>query len=110
MQRKTLDDYYYKIKNAVSYGFDLEKNINEKIGLLRQFLKECINNKKQKIAFNPHSFNVKIYPFLSFLVSPNSKIPKPPSTQNSYFAPFQKPDEIDIGKYLADEAVCSSDS
>jgi hypothetical protein len=30
MQRKTLDDYYYKIKNAVSYGFDLEKNINEK--------------------------------------------------------------------------------
>jgi hypothetical protein len=39
MQRKTLDDYYYKIKNAVSYGFDLEKNMNEKIGLLRQFLK-----------------------------------------------------------------------
>ena len=68
------------------------------------------SERKQKIAFNPHSFNVKIYPFLSFLVSPNSKIPKPPSTYNSYFAPFQKPDEIDIGKYLADEAVCSSDS
>jgi hypothetical protein len=23
MQRKTLDDYYYKIRNAESYGFDI---------------------------------------------------------------------------------------
>lgn len=28
MQRKTLDDYYYKLKNAQSYGFDIEKNKN----------------------------------------------------------------------------------
>jgi len=26
MQKKTLDDYYYKLKTAQSLGFDFEKN------------------------------------------------------------------------------------
>jgi hypothetical protein len=39
MQKKTLDDYYYKIKNAHSFGFDFDKFKNDKIGVLRQFVK-----------------------------------------------------------------------
>lgn len=42
VQRRTLDDYYYKIKNALSYGFDIEKYKDQKIGFLRQFVKDCV--------------------------------------------------------------------
>lgn len=44
MQKKTLDDYYYKLKAAQAMGFDVEKNRKEKIGVLRKFVKD---NKKK---------------------------------------------------------------
>lgn len=46
IHKKTLDDYYYKLKGAQSLGFDIEKNRHEKIGVLRRFVKE---NKKKGI-------------------------------------------------------------
>ena len=37
--KKTLDDYYYQIKMGSMYGFDFEKNLDGKIGVLRKFVR-----------------------------------------------------------------------
>lgn len=44
--KKTLDDWYMQIKVASEHHFDFQKNLNEKIGVLRKFAKE--NNMKKK--------------------------------------------------------------
>ena len=44
--KKTLDDYYMQIKVASEHHFDFQKNLNEKIGVLRKFARE--NNMKKK--------------------------------------------------------------
>ncbi len=45
LPKKTLDDYFYQIKQGEFYGFDFDTNLNEKIGVLRKFVKE--NHKKK---------------------------------------------------------------
>lgn len=45
LAKKTLDDYFYQIKQGEYYGFDFEANKNYKIGVLRKFVKE--NHKKK---------------------------------------------------------------
>jgi hypothetical protein len=39
ISKKSLDDYYCQLKLAEEYGFDFERNIDEKVGLLRTFVK-----------------------------------------------------------------------
>lgn len=45
--KKTLDDYYMQIKVASDHHFDFQKNLNEKIGVLRKFAREKHMKKKE---------------------------------------------------------------
>ena len=44
--KKTLDDYFYQIKQGQEYGFDFEANLHQKIGVLRKYVRE--HHKKNK--------------------------------------------------------------
>lgn len=39
LPKKTLDDYFYQIKQGEAYGFKFEENKHERIGVLRKFVK-----------------------------------------------------------------------
>ena len=45
--KKTLDDYYMHIKIASEHNFDFQNNLNEKIGVLRKFVKDKHTKRKQ---------------------------------------------------------------
>ena len=45
--KKTLDDYYMHIKIASEHNFDFQINLNEKIGVLRKFVKDKHTKRKQ---------------------------------------------------------------
>ena len=49
--KKTLDDYYANIRVAESYGFDFQTNMNQKIGVLRKFVRvhQKINKRSQML-------------------------------------------------------------
>lgn len=52
--KKTLDDYYMQIKSASEHHFDFQKNLDEKIGLLRRFVREKqLKKKEQPFQFLP---------------------------------------------------------
>lgn len=117
MQKKTLDDYYYKLKSAQTLGFDFEKNKHEKIGMLRKFVKE--NKKKQLengvgVATNQSApwgsgfYNNKGGQFVGQSGGVGT------SYAHSYHQPYpQKPPEDEIDKYFVkdnDESSLSSDS
>lgn len=38
--KKTLDDYFWHIKQGHTYNFDFEANLNNKVGTLRKFVRE----------------------------------------------------------------------
>ena len=42
LAKKTLDDYYYQLRQAEYYGFDFNHHRDAKIGVLRRFVKEAI--------------------------------------------------------------------
>jgi hypothetical protein len=44
LAKKTLDDYYYQLRQAHYYGFDFQIHKNDKIGVLRKFVKQAIIN------------------------------------------------------------------
>lgn len=44
--KKTLDDYYAHIKLGSEFNFDFEHNLDQKIGVLRSYVRE--NNLKKK--------------------------------------------------------------
>ena len=39
LSKKTLDDYYHQLKQADYYGFNFQRHIDDKIGVLRRFVK-----------------------------------------------------------------------
>jgi hypothetical protein len=45
--KKTLDDYYMHIKIASEHHFDFQNKLNEKIGVLRKFVREKHLKKKE---------------------------------------------------------------
>lgn len=103
MQKKTLDDYYYKLKSASSFGFDFDKHKNEKIGLLRQFVKDY--KKKVSKKTSAPQFNVgtgghggtSVHGINGMMGA--SYASSYPSSQP------QKPPEDEIDKYFAKENV-----
>ena len=44
--KKTLDDYYAHLKLGTEHGFDFKQNLEQKIGVLRQFVRERSTKKK----------------------------------------------------------------
>lgn len=48
LPKKTLDDYFYQIKQGEHYNFDFDEHLHEKIGVLRKFVKENHTKKEVK--------------------------------------------------------------
>ena len=48
MSKKSLDDYMLQLRLGKRYGFDFQENKDNKIGMLRTFIKECRKNEDNK--------------------------------------------------------------
>jgi hypothetical protein len=53
VSKKSLDDYYCQLRLAEMYVFDFERNLNEKMGFLRGFVKEMKTEEELK-KLKPH--------------------------------------------------------
>lgn len=47
ISKKSLDDYYYQLRLGEKYDFDFTSHLNEKVGVLRTFIKEIKSSKKE---------------------------------------------------------------
>lgn len=57
ISKKSLDDYLMQLRSAKKYGFDFDKHIKEKIGVIRSFVRkmkeqEKLNKQKGISGFN----------------------------------------------------------
>lgn len=50
--KKTLDDYYTQLKTGDTYRFPFANHLNDRIGVLRKFIKEHKHSKNAKKIFN----------------------------------------------------------
>lgn len=62
ISKKSLDDYYYQLRLGEKYDFDFKRNLNEKVGVLRTFIKDVKPCKKSesKIKSDKHPKKLKI--------------------------------------------------
>jgi hypothetical protein len=51
ISKKSLDDYYYQLRLGEKYGFDFKQHMDDKIGVLRMFIKD-IKPKGRKMDRN----------------------------------------------------------
>ena len=51
ISKKSLDDYYYQLRLGQKYGFDFKQHLDDKIGVLRMFIKD-IKPKGRKMDRN----------------------------------------------------------
>ena len=49
LSKKSLDDYYCQLRLGESYSFDFINNLDEKIGVLRNFVKDHRPEKVQTV-------------------------------------------------------------
>jgi hypothetical protein len=47
VSKKSLDDYYCQLRLAEQYGFNFEENMNEKMRVLRNYVKAYRQDKKK---------------------------------------------------------------
>ncbi len=40
ISKKSLDDYLMQLRSAKKYGFDFDKHIREKVGVIRSFVRQ----------------------------------------------------------------------
>lgn len=61
ISKKSLDDYYYQLRLGEKYDFDFKMYLNEKVGVLRTFIKEVKTRKKDsKNKIEKHPKKLKI--------------------------------------------------
>lgn len=61
ISKKSLDDYYYQLRLGEKYEFDFKSNLNEKVGLLRSFIKNVKSKRKDnKTKMDKHPKKLKI--------------------------------------------------
>jgi len=60
VSKKSLDDYYYQLRLGEFYRFDFSSNLDEKVGILRAFVKEFKPERDQKNKNTRHPKNLKI--------------------------------------------------
>lgn len=49
ISKKSLDDYLMQLRSAKKHGFDFDKHIHEKIGVIRSFVRKKKLEEKQKV-------------------------------------------------------------
>ena len=52
ISKKSLDEYLNQIKFGKYFGFDFNKHRNDKVGVLRGFVKTQMNNMEEKMNTN----------------------------------------------------------
>lgn len=61
VSKKSLDDYYYQLRIGEKHSFDFAEHLNDKIGVLRTFIKEREPEKRGVRTRNAkHPKNLKI--------------------------------------------------
>lgn len=60
ISKKSLDDYYYQLRLGEFYKFDFGAHLQEKVGVLRTFVKEFKPEKESKNKNNKHPKNLRI--------------------------------------------------
>ena len=48
ISKKSLDDYLMQLRSAKKYGFDFDKHIREKVGVIRSFVRQMKQEEKAK--------------------------------------------------------------
>ena len=61
MSKKSLDDYFYQLRLGEKYGFDFKSHLHDKVGVLRNYVKEMKKKKRStKIEEEKHPRELKI--------------------------------------------------
>jgi hypothetical protein len=61
ISKKSLDDYYYQLRLGEKYDFDFKIHMNEKVGVLRTFIKDIKPKKKDTyLKLEKHPKKLKI--------------------------------------------------
>lgn len=61
ISKKSLDDYYYQLRLGEKYDFDFKMYMNEKVGVLRTFIKDIKPKKKDShLKLEKHPKKLKI--------------------------------------------------
>ena len=60
ISKKSLDDYYYQLRLGEFYNFDFAGHLNEKIGVLRAYVKTFKPEREEKNKNLRHPKNLKI--------------------------------------------------
>lgn len=55
--KKSLDDYLLQIRSAKKYGFNFQDHYNERVGILRTYVKRYKNTNRSSSTRNPDSFD-----------------------------------------------------
>lgn len=72
--KKSLDDYFCQLRLAEEYGFDFERNLNEKIGVLRSFVRK--NRPKGEVSAKHERLPKKLRVIEDFVVGSSSYVKK----------------------------------
>lgn len=60
VSKKSLDDYYYQLRLGEFYNFDFANNLQEKVGILRAFVRLFKPERDQNNKNMRHPKNLKI--------------------------------------------------
>lgn len=58
VSKKSLDDYYLVAREGEIHGFDFQSHLGSKMGELRKFIKEKVEQKQGKLHHKLASFNL----------------------------------------------------
>ena len=60
VSKKSLDDYYYQLRMGEKYEFDFSSHLQDKIGVLRNFIKGKEAGKRSKDRNERHPKKLKL--------------------------------------------------
>lgn len=61
ISKKSLDDYYYQLRLGQKYDFDFKLHLNQKVGVLRTYIKDVKTKKKDsRTKIEKHPKKLKI--------------------------------------------------
>jgi hypothetical protein len=73
ISKKSLDDYYYQLRLGEKYGFDFKSHMDDKIGILRMFIKDVKPKGRKKDKNEKHPKKLKILDELPDIESMSSE-------------------------------------
>ena len=50
ISKKSLDDYLMQLRSAKKFGFDFDRHINEKVGVIRSFVRKKKEEERKRLT------------------------------------------------------------